>query len=216
VSRVAANLEIVRSKIADACAASDRDPDAVTLIAVSKTVSRQEIMAAYDAGQRHFGESRLQEAVTKMEGLPSDIVWHFIGPLQSNKAKKVSSLFDVIHSFDNEHQVREAAKAVNPAAGLIQVNIGREAQKSGVAPEEPAIAALVETLAEARIEFKGLMAIGPDLGASKMRDFFTLLRNLATPFSSTWLCMGMSGDFEVAIEEGATHVRVGSAIFGPR
>lgn len=202
----------IRERIAEAAGRVGRDPGDVTLIAVSKMVSVDGMREAYDAGQRDFGESRLQEAIPKIDALPTDVVWHFIGPLQSNKAKRVSTLFDVIHSFDNEGQVREAAKAPQPAAGLIQVNIGREPQKEGVPPDALQVATFADYVRAQGIEVRGLMAIGPDIGAEAMRPYFKELRALS---HGGWLSMGMSGDYEVAIEEGATHVRVGSAIFGP-
>jgi len=219
LSDIPENLARVHQRVVEACGRAQRDPQGVTLIAVSKSVSVDQIRVAYEAGQRHFGESRLQEAIPKIESLPSDIVWHFIGPLQSNKAKRISELFDLIHSFDSEQQVRQASKAANPAAGLIQVNVALEEQKAGVSPSQETIRPLRSLMLDSGIACQGLMTIGPDIGAEKMRPFFRKLKELSElsfPGMGPFLSMGMSGDYEVAIEEGATHVRVGSAIFGSR
>lgn len=185
-------------------------------MAVSKTFGLEAISAAYHAGQRHFGESRLQEAIPKIAALPADIVWHFIGPLQSNKAKKVAALFDVVHSFDRESQLHESVKGRLNLSGLIEVNIGSEAQKAGLPPDAKALIAFRDRMLAAGIIFEGLMTIGPEVGPEAMRPYFRRLFSLNEELGGKWLSMGMSGDFETAIEEGATHVRIGSAIFGSR
>lgn len=210
-------LQRVRERIASACAACGRDPDGVTLIAVSKTVPADRIQMAYDAGHRHFGESRLQEAVPKIEGLPDDIVWHFIGRLQSNKAKIAARSFPIIHTLESENQLREIAKSGAMVDGLIEINIANETQKSGISPE-----ALDETIRTVlkykQIRLRGLMTVGPlHDDPEAMRPYFRRLATLAKCVDvSAWVSMGMSNDLEVAIQEGSTHVRVGTAIFGDR
>lgn len=208
-------LSEVRGRVAAACEKAGRDPRTVTLIAVSKMVEVERIQLAYDLGQRHFGESRLQEALPKIEALPSDIVWHFIGTLQSNKAKKIAQNFNVIHSFASIAAVHEAAKAAREIDALIEINIAGESSKAGILPGEASL--LVEELRQSPMRLRGLMTIGPDLGeADAMRPYFRALAEMSRSIGGEWLSMGMSGDFEVAIEEGATHIRVGSAIFGAR
>lgn len=208
-------LENVRNRLVSACQRVGRADDSVTLVAVSKTVPIERIREVYDQGQRHFGESRLQEALPKIEALPSDIVWHFIGSLQSNKAKKVAQNFHVIHSFASLAAIREAAKAQLAVDCFVEVNIAGEAQKAGVPAGDTL--ALIDEIARSPMVFRGLMTIGPDLGNPEaMRPYFKSLAELTRSVKGEWLSMGMSGDFEVAIEEGATHVRVGSAIFGGR
>ncbi len=189
----------------------------VTLIAVSKGVSIDLIQVAYNAGQRDFGESRLQEALPKIEALPSDIVWHFIGHLQSNKVKAVAKHFDVIHTLYSESQLRELAKIDGEVDALIEVNIGEEAQKSGILPES--LDRFIESVLECNhVRLKGLMTVGPaHPNAEDMRPYFQRLRKMSEKLGEgAWLSMGMSNDFEVAIQEGSSHVRVGSAIFGTR
>lgn len=213
---VAENLAKVRDRVRAACQASGRNADEVTLIAVSKTRSIEEIRKAYDLGQRHFGESRLQDALPKIESLPNDIVWHFIGPLQSNKAKKIAGVFDVVHAFCNEGQLKEANKSARPITGFIEVNIANEPQKSGLAINQ-----LDEFYSEAiqyeYVRFRGLMTIGPVVSnAEEMRPYFRELGSQAKRLGLEWLSMGMSEDFEVAVQEGASHIRVGTAIFGSR
>lgn len=197
-------------------AAAEKVGREVCLIAVSKTFGIDSIREAYDAGHRHFGESRLQEAIPKIEALPEDIVWHFVGPLQSNKAKRIASLFSIIHSFENEGQIREATKGGRSVQGLLEVNIGEEPQKKGLKPDLNVLNVAKSWLKESGIVFAGLMTIGPDLDPESMRSHFQRMASLNRKLGGTWLSMGMSQDFEVAIEEGATHVRVGSAIFGDR
>ncbi len=189
----------------------------VTLIAVSKGIPVGAILEAYDAGQRDFGESRLQEALPKIEVLPQDITWHFIGKLQSNKARAVAQAFQVIHSLDSESQLRELSKIQHVVKVLIEVNIGEEPQKSGISPKS--LDSFAQKVIECKqVQLKGLMTVGPaNPNAELMRPYFTRMRELAGFIGKdAWLSMGMSNDFEVAIQEGATHVRVGSAIFGSR
>lgn len=213
---IASRLDRIRERIEIAARSVGRDPSEVTLIAVSKTVDVEAIQSAYDVGQRHFGESRLQEALPKIEALPTDIVWHFIGKLQSNKAKRAAMSFAVIHTLESDSQLRELAKAGREVDGLIEVNIADEPQKSGISAKN------LEAFANSGLQYpsvhlRGLMTIGPPLqDPEAMRPFFRELRMLGERIGGQWLSMGMSDDFEVAIQEGATHVRVGTAIFGSR
>jgi len=210
------NLAVVRGKIATACDSVGRDPSGVTLVAVSKFQDAGKIREAYDAGQRHFGESRLQEALPKIETLPADIVWHFIGGLQSNKARKIATVFDVIHAFCKTSQVVEADKACRQLSGLIEVNIADEPQKTGISLKQ-LDEFHAEVIQSKHVHFRGLMTIGPAVSdAEQMRPYFRELRLQGTRLKVDWLSMGMSADFEVAVQEGASHIRVGTAIFGSR
>lgn len=210
------NLREVRDRIERACASVGRDPATVTLIAVTKTVPVDRIREAVDLGLRDFGESRWQEAREKLPQLPADLTWHFIGRLQSNKAKKVAESFQVIHTLDSPSQLPEIAKAGRPVDALIELNLAGEAQKGGIP---------IETLDEFRalvlnyhqVRLRGLMTVGPLCeDPEAMRPTFRTLRDLGSRCRAEWLSMGMSGDFEVGIQEGATHIRVGSALFGAR
>jgi pyridoxal phosphate enzyme (YggS family) len=210
------NLRQVKERIAAACDCAGRDPQTVTLIAVTKTVHPDHIKQAYDQGHRHFGENRLQEAIPKIEALPSDITWHYIGKLQSNKAKRAAQYFPVIHTLETEAQLKEIEKQSNQASGLIELNLSSEPQKSGISVKmlDDFHTAVLECN---HVRFRGLMTVGPNLEDPEgMRPYFKELRRLGEQVGAEWLSMGMSGDFEVAIQEGATHVRVGSAIFGSR
>lgn len=211
-------LREVQDRIAKAAEGVRRDPGSITLIAVSKTHPVSAIQVAYDAGHRDFGESRLQELLPKWEALPKDIRWHFIGKLQSNKAKRAAQLGVAIHTIESAHQLREIAKGA-PAEGidgLIEVNTTAEEQKSGISPK--ALDELVsEVLNYPNVRLRGLMTLGhAHRNAEEQRPFFRMLRELNEKMGGAWLSMGMSDDFEVAIQEGSTHVRVGTAIFGAR
>jgi pyridoxal phosphate enzyme (YggS family) len=213
---IATELAAVRVRIAAAAERAKRDPDSVVLIAVSKTRGADAVREAYDAGQRHFGENYVQELEAKSAALADlpDITWHFIGHLQRNKVKSVLRARPIVHTLDSTRLADELASrtpSTERTRVLIQVNIAREAQKSGIAPDE-----LVPLLAHARatLDVQGLMTIPPEQGDP--RPHFRALRELATQHGLRELSMGMSGDVEVAIEEGATLVRVGTAIFGAR
>ncbi|HVT14444.1 MAG TPA: YggS family pyridoxal phosphate-dependent enzyme [Fimbriimonadaceae bacterium] len=209
-------LASIRERMARACDSVGRDPDSVTLVAVSKTHPADAIREAYDLGLREFGESRVQEAIPKIESLPNDIVWHFVGHLQSNKAKKAGQYFDVIHTLDSADQLKELQKANRRIDALIEVNIAKEPQKHGIFAER-LDDFRKEVIHYQQVHFRGLMTIGPALGEQeKMRPFFKSLRLLNERIGGDWLSMGMSGDFEVAIQEGSTHIRVGTALFGER
>ena len=210
------SLQDVRDRIARACDSCGRDPATVTLVAVSKTVGVDDIQRVYDQGHRVFGENRLQEALPKITALPSDIEWHFVGRLQSNKAKAVAEAFGVIHTLENERQLAGIGKASRLIDGLIELNLGREVQKGGILPET-----LDKTLnlvqEYSNVRFRGLMTVGPlTSNPEGNRPLFRQLAELGRKVGAEWLSMGMSADLEAAIQEGSTHVRVGTAIFGER
>ncbi len=223
---VAANLRAVARRIEEACGRGGRPASDVRLIAVSKTFPAAAVREALDAGQVLFGESRQQEAEPKIAALPREIRWHFIGRVQRNKVRKLLPLFEVIHGIDS---LRLAVYTGNVALELglrakvfLQVNSAGEASKAGFPPEALA-AELPEILALPGLEVLGLMTIPPlEADAEAARPWFRALRKLRDRLEETHRCrlpelsMGMSGDFETAIEEGATFVRVGSAIFGDR
>ncbi|MEM8960625.1 MAG: YggS family pyridoxal phosphate-dependent enzyme [Acidobacteriota bacterium] len=223
---LAERYALVRERIVAACSRVDRHPDSVTLIGVSKRQPVALLQEAYDCGLRLFGESYVQEAVGKVDLMPDDSEWHLIAPLQSNKVKKVvDGGFTCIHAVDRTkiaHRIdREAASIGRRIDVFLEVNLANEASKAGFAPAEIAsVAEDVRSLEHLRL--RGLMAIPPaqtDVEASRpyFRELRGLVAALGTPPESGWaLSMGMSHDFEVAIEEGATHVRVGTAIFGSR
>jgi pyridoxal phosphate enzyme (YggS family) len=216
VGSLSSRWEEVLARVDRACSACGRDPASVTIIAVSKNHSAADAKLFYDLGHRVFGESRLQEAIPKLELLPDDIDWHFIGKLQSNKAKKAGGLFRTIHSIESEKLLREVSKAGKSTDVFLQVNIGEESQKSGLF-EKDLDAALVNAAQYENIRVRGLMTIGPQFAnPDDNRPIFRRLAALSEQHGLKDLSMGMSSDFEVAIQEGATHVRIGSAIFGPR
>ena len=219
-------LEAIRERIEAAAVRSGRPRDAVQLVAVSKTHPAEAVEEALAAGQRLFGENRLQEALDKMDRLGGRAEFHLIGHLQRNKAARAVGRFSLIHSVDSARLVEEldhrAAQAGLTQAILLQVNVAGEASKSGVAPEGlPELLAALD--ASPHIVGLGLMTIPPwSEDPEAVRPHFARLRQLMEGigprerFTPRHLSMGMSGDFEVAIEEGATLVRVGTAIFGER
>lgn len=216
---IAERLAQVRQRIAEAARRAGRDPAAVTLVAVSKTHPAEAVAAALAAGQRIFGENRVQEAVAKFPALRAahpELELHLIGPLQSNKAAEAVAHFDVIQSLDREKIVRALAKEMERQGRrprcFLQVNTGEEAQKAGVAPGETD--ALVALCRELGLPLQGLMCIPPL--EDPPAPHFALLRRLAERNGLDGLSMGMSGDYETAVELGATHVRVGTAVFGAR
>jgi PLP dependent protein len=214
---VAAGLSRVRERIAAACSRSGRDPASVRLIAVSKTKPVGMLREAVAAGQTVFGENYAQELKEKADALASGVEWHFIGALQTNKAKLVVGRAALIHTCDRLALAQELSKRAK-AAGLVQrllveVNVGREEQKAGILPENvPALLEQVRALPALACE--GLMCIPPAEGDP--RPCFRLLQQLGKAHGLSQLSMGMSADYEAAIEEGATLVRVGTAIFGDR
>ena len=217
---LAAALERVRAAMAAACQEAGRDARAVTLIAVSKTVGPAALEAALDAGHRIFGENRVQEAKAKWPALRArypDIELHLIGPLQSNKVKEAVGLFDVIHTVDRPRLsaalAAEIARQGRRPRLLIEVNTGGEPQKAGVLPQD-ADTFIALCRERDRLDPKGLMCLPPL--DEPPGPHFALLAKIAARNRLDWLSMGMSADFEVAVAFGATHVRVGTAIFGQR
>ena len=219
-------LQAVRARISKAVAQSGRAPDSVRLVAVSKQVTVSQLHEAYTLGQTAFGESYVQEAVKKIENLSAfSIEWHFLGPLQSNKTKLIAANFSWVHSVDSLKLAQRLSNQRDPLAPplniCLQVNVSGEASKSGVAPEEALpLAAQLHGLPGIRL--RGLMAIpAPTSELATQRAQFRSLRLVQEElirqgFELDTLSMGMSADLEIAIEEGATIVRVGSAIFGAR
>ena len=213
-------LEEVRHRIARAARDADRKPDDVTLVCVSKTFGADAIKPVLEAGQRVFGENRVQEAMEKWPSFRQaypDLELHLIGPLQSNKAHEAVALFDVIETVDRDKIAKALANEIRKAARhprlYVQVNTGAEPQKAGVSPQD-ADAFIASCRKDHGLEISGLMCIPPvDDQAS---PHFALLTLIAKRNGIDVLSMGMSADFELAIQLGATHVRVGSAIFGTR
>lgn len=222
------NIEGVRGRIRKAAADAGRSPDEILLLAVAKSRSASEVRAAYDAGQRHFGENYLQEAIPKIEAMEGlDVVWHFIGAVQSNKTNAIAQHFQWVHTVDRL-RIAERLGAQRPAelAPLnvcLQVNLDAEASKAGIAPD--AVCELASHVAEiASLKLRGLMAIPapredfPEQCATfaRLRRLFDEIAPVVASRNFDTLSMGMSDDFPAAIREGATIVRIGTAIFGPR
>jgi pyridoxal phosphate enzyme (YggS family) len=213
---VRANVERVRERIARAAERAGRRADEILLIGVSKTVDVDRIRQGIEAGLPALGENRVQEAKAKVGVLGRPVPWHLIGHLQTNKVKDALALFDVIHSLDRwplaEELERRAAAAARAVDALVEVNVGAEPAKGGLSPDQ--VPAMLERLAAlSHVRVRGLMAIPP---VGDARHWFRALRKLAEAHGLAELSMGMSADYEVAIEEGATMVRVGTAIFGAR
>lgn len=217
---LAARLAAVRDRIAAAARSAGRSAEDVSLVAVSKTHPAARVAAAIAAGQRVFGENRVQEALAKFPALKAahrDLRLHLIGPLQTNKARDAVGLFDVIETLDRPKLARvlarEMAAAGRRPACYVQVNTGEEAQKAGVVPgEADALIALARD--DLGLPVEGLMCIPPLDEEPALH--FALLAKIAARNALPFLSMGMTGDFETAVRFGATHVRVGTAIFGPR
>ena len=216
---IAENLAAVHEQIDRYAERAGRTSDTVNLIAVAKTKPQEAVVEALQAGQMIFGENRVQESQGKYPDLRADwpdMELHLIGPLQTNKTKDALALFDVIHTVDRPKLVRSIAKE-SQAVGrcpklLVQVNTGEEEQKAGVLPGE--VEALVSFIREENLPLAGLMCIPPVEDAPA--GHFAFLKRLADDLELPWVSMGMSGDYQTAVELGATHVRVGSAIFGAR
>jgi hypothetical protein len=223
---LAANLQSIRQRVAAACQRSGRDPATVTLVAVSKGQPPEIVTAAADLGLSLFGENRVQEARAKIAQCPGRLRWHMLGHLQSNKCRDAVSLFAMIQSVDS----LKLAAEVNKWAGhfaktmpvLLEINVASESSKSGYAPEK-LLLELNDLNALPKIEVHGLMTLAPFTPEpEKVRPVFRSLRQLQQQCEQILgaplphLSMGMSGDFEVAIEEGATMIRLGSSLFGPR
>jgi pyridoxal phosphate enzyme (YggS family) len=229
VVSIAENVALVRERMAAACLRARRRSEDVKLVAVTKTVSPVLIRQAYEAGVRDFGENRVQEAAAKRPALMDmGVTWHLVGHLQSNKAKPARELFQYVHSVDSLRLAERLHRVAPPGAErlpvLLEVNLGEELTKSGV--REGGLVQLAHGVGQlATLELRGLMLIPPfSEDPEESRLFFRRLRELARTVESCEppgvsmreLSMGMSHDFEVAIEEGATMVRIGTAIFGPR
>jgi pyridoxal phosphate enzyme (YggS family) len=220
---IAANIEAIRARIAAAAQRTGRDPALVRLIgasAASKGVTDEMVLAAMDAGLRDFGENYVQEAQQRVAGLGArarDVTWHFIGHLQTNKAPAALAVFDVIQSADSLKLAQTLSRrAQRPVRILLEVNVSGEASKHGFAPAEVG-AAVAEIAALPNIDLAGLMTMAPEVSdAEATRPVFRTLRQLAEANGLKELSMGMTNDFEVAVEEGATMVRIGRALFAGR
>lgn len=222
------NIDDLKGRIAEAAQRSGRDPDDVLLLAVSKTIPAERIEAAWRAGQGHFGENRVQEARQKVPVLPGEIAWHLVGHLQKNKSKYCPGLFSWIHSVDSVPLAEELAKRYEAAwkicRVLVQVNVSGEEVKSGCRPDE-AEKIVSAVMGKSSLAACGLMTMPPlTPDPEDARPHFARLRKIRDDLADRGLgdegfrelSMGMSGDFEVAVEEGATIVRVGTAVFGGR
>ena len=226
MSSIAQSLEKVRNRVTVLERRHERTPGDVRVLAVSKTKPPEAVRAAAEAGQREFGENHVQDALTKLDALErQDLVWHFIGPLQSNKTRVVAARFHWVHSIDRAKIARrlneQRPEDLPPLEVCIQVNVSREISKSGVEPHD--VDQLVETISELpRLRLRGLMTLPracDDL--DEQRRPFAALRAIqetliAAGFALDTLSMGMTNDMEAAIAEGATIIRIGTAIFGPR
>jgi PLP dependent protein len=223
---LAANLELVRSRIAAACQRVGREPSSVTLVAVTKTQPPEVVTEASKAGLTLFGENKVQEAKAKIPLCPGHLRWHMIGHLQSNKCRDAVALFEMLESVDSLHLAEEISRRAEQAGKtmpiLLEVNAVGEASKFGYPPER-LLAELAQVNALPRIEIHGLMTVPPwTTDPEKVRPVFRQMRELKARCDQILgaplphLSMGMTGDFEVAIEEGATIIRVGTALFGAR
>ena len=220
IARISQNLQDVKRRIAQAARRAGRSPEEITIVAVTKGLATQSIEAALEAGIRHIGENRVQEAGGKIAHLSASGLrptWHMVGHLQRNKVKTAVEIFDIIHSIDSLRLAQAlSSHAQNTIPVLIQVNVSGEGTKSGFS-----IAELPEAVAGIRclpnLAVKGLMAIAPLASdPEEVRPIFRKLRELRDSLGLEHLSMGMTDDFEVAVEEGATMVRIGRAIFGER
>ena len=216
MSGIGGRLLEIHQRIEASCEQSRRDPAEVTLVAVSKTQPVKAIQEAYDAGQRHFGESRWQELKPKREALPKDITWHFIGKLQSNKAKAVAQSGCVLHTLESNSQLEEIAKQPTVVEAFVEVNLTKESQKSGVSSNT--LDELIRLVSQCdRVRCVGLMTIGSVHDTPEQcRLIFRRLAEESRRRGFSKVSMGMSADFEMAVQEGSTHVRVGTAVFGGR
>lgn len=218
LATIAERIAHVRERVQGAAERAGRSPADVTIVAVSKSVTPQAIEEAATAGIAHLGESRVQEAAAKIPGLRElSVTWHLVGHLQTNKAKTALELFDIIHSVDSLHLAEVLSqRAQRPLPVFLEVNVTGEASKLGFPPED--VAAAAQAVARLpRLDLRGLMTVAPwTRDPEAVRPVFRQLRRLRDAISLRELSIGMSDDFEVAIEEGATLVRIGRAIFGER
>ncbi|MFA5054892.1 MAG: YggS family pyridoxal phosphate-dependent enzyme [Dehalococcoidia bacterium] len=220
IMEIARNVQEVRERIARAAARAGRSPDEVTIVAVTKTVTEAAVREALAAGISNLGESRVQEAqrkIAQLSGCETSPVWHMIGHLQRNKVQTALEIFDIIHSIDSVRLARELsgqAKRIVPV--LLEINVSGEETKGGFPPDEldEALAAISNL---PNLSVRGLMTVAPWVDdAEEVRPVFRALRELRDSFGLEQLSMGMSDDFEAAVEEGATMVRLGRIIFGER
>ncbi len=216
---ISTSLAAIQQKIMKAALQASCVPDSVTLVSVSKTQPLEAIEAALAAGLRVFGENRVQEAATKFPALKAlypDLTLHLIGPLQTNKVAEAVGLFDVIETLDRLKLAQALAKEIKKQGRaprlLIEVNVGEEPQKAGIPPKD--VAGFLATCQDLGLKIDGLMALPPK--AQDPAPFFACLKTLADSLGLTHISMGMSADFEQAIAHGATHVRIGTALFGQR
>ena len=222
VNTVAERLQAVRLRIAAACLRSGRSPEEVTLVAVCKGFPPEAAREAVAAGLRHLAENRVQEAQVKraaLSDLPADVVWHMVGHLQTNKVKTALGLFDIIHSVDSLHLAEEISRRAPRQVGVpvfLEVNVAGEAAKYGFSVQE--LPAACEAIARLpNLDVRGLMTVAPLVAEpEEVRPVFRRLLAIAQSLGLRELSMGMTDDFEVAVEEGATHLRIGRAIFGER
>lgn len=210
---------MVLEQVAEAACRADRRPEEVTLIVVTKGRDISRIRELYDQGVRDFGENRAQELASKVGYLPPDVRWHFVGPLQTNKVRMVRPSVHLLHSMDRVKLARFWSRSISKqVAALAQVNIGCEPQKHGIAPEQ--VENTVEMFLDQGVDLRGLMAMAPQVDdPEQARPYFRRLRRLSERLADRYpamneLSMGMTEDYRVAVEEGATMVRVGRAIFG--
>ena len=226
MTTITENLERVRSQIAIAAKKSERSLDEIELVAISKTHDAEKVRAAHEAGQSLFGESKVQEARSKIPELPSSLRWHFVGHLQKNKIRQALPLFELFHSVDSLGLAQEMNRVAEDAGMhprvLLEVNVSGEGSKFGFSPDKLR-AGMESLLGVSRLTIEGLMTIPPLAPeAEGSRRFFAQLRELRDALEKEFdvklpqLSMGMTNDFPVAVEEGATLVRVGTAIFGER
>lgn len=223
MSTLRANLIALQERIGSVCARIGRDPNAIRLVAVSKGIPTERIREAYDCGLRAFGENYWQEAREKISLLPSDIEWHFIGHLQTNKVKHVVGRFHLLHVVDRVSLMQEIQRVasnrgiIQPV--LIEVRLSDEATRAGVPPDET-LALAEAVLQQPNLSLQGLMGIAPLTDDEpRIRQAFRTLRQLFEQLpepNRRWLSMGMSHDFEIAIEEGSNMLRIGTALFGAR
>ncbi|MBE0610207.1 MAG: YggS family pyridoxal phosphate-dependent enzyme [Dehalococcoidia bacterium] len=225
VSAIGANLAAVHGRIERACERSGRSPADVTLIAVTKTWPAETVLAAMEAGLAHFGENRVQEGIAKAADVAlatrnshlAAPTWHLIGHLQTNKVRAALGTFAILHAVDSERLLRAIdGNATNPVPLMIEVNVAAEPTKYGILPEQlPDVLDVARGLTNVRVT--GLMTVAPRVSEPEAaRPVFGELRKLAERHGLRHLSMGMTEDFETAIEEGATHIRVGRALFGER
>jgi pyridoxal phosphate enzyme (YggS family) len=217
---IAANLRRLSQRLDAACRRAGRSPDGVTIVGVSKGFPASAVVEAWRSGLRDIGENRIQEAAIKIPAVTARGArprWHLVGHLQTNKVKTALGLFDIIHSVDSLRLAEAISRAaVKPVTVLLEVNVSGEPSKYGLRPEEVE-PTLVKVRALPNIDLRGLMTVAPLVDdPEKARPVFRRLRELARALGLPQLSMGMTDDFEVAVEEGATMIRIGRAIFGPR